>query len=362
MQDRKLYVVYGDEARQMTIDLLTAADAAREIPQGASIALKPNLVVAANPDDGATTHAGVLEGVIEYLMAHGHRAISIIEGAWVGDRTERGFAVCHYNELGKRYGVPLYDLKRDQTRSVQTPVGEMHICQRALDSDYLINLPVLKGHCQTLMTCALKNMKGCIPDSEKRRFHTMGLHRPIAALNVALKPALTIVDSICGDLNFEEGGNPVRTNRMILGRDPVQIDAFGCQLMGVDPRDVDYTGYAEAWGVGSSAVEPQDVVYLNEPSAARASGGHSGIVARLGKNARQKSACSACYGNLIRALYQFEEREGRPFSKPISIGQGFAGQVVSGIGVGKCCINADVCIPGCPPTPEAICRVLMEES
>ena len=56
------------------------------------------------------------------------------------------------------------------TRLVETPIRPMEICCRALDADFLINLPVLKGHCQTAMTCALKNCKGCIPDREKRRF------------------------------------------------------------------------------------------------------------------------------------------------------------------------------------------------
>ena len=32
--------------------------------------------------------------------------------------------------------------------------------------DFLINVPVMKGHCQTKITCALKNMKGLIPNSE----------------------------------------------------------------------------------------------------------------------------------------------------------------------------------------------------
>lgn len=88
---------------------------------------------------------------------------------------------------------------------MDTPLRPMDICCRALDAGYLINLPVLKGHCQARMTCALKNCKGCLPDREKRRFHAEGLMEPIAALAAALRPALTIVDSICGDLDFEEG-------------------------------------------------------------------------------------------------------------------------------------------------------------
>ena len=34
----------------------------------------------------------------------------------------------------------------------------------------------------------------------------MGLHKPIAYLNKAIKQHLIIVDGIMGDLNFEEGG------------------------------------------------------------------------------------------------------------------------------------------------------------
>ena len=201
----RIYEIFGTNAHAMTRALMESAGAACKIPSGASVALKPNLVVAASPETGATTHAGVLSGAIEYLRDHGFRDISIIEGSWVGDDTGRAFRAAGYEAVGKKYGVPLFDLKRDKTRRVDTPLRPMDICCRALDADYLINLPVLKGHCQTAMTCALKNCKGCLPDREKRRFHSEGLMRPIAALAAALRPELTIVDSLCGDLDFEEG-------------------------------------------------------------------------------------------------------------------------------------------------------------
>ncbi|MFR8527870.1 MAG: DUF362 domain-containing protein [Flavonifractor plautii] len=264
----RIYEIFGTNAHAMTRALMESAGAACKIPSGASVALKPNLVVAASPETGATTHAGVLSGAIEYLRDHGFRDISIIEGSWVGDDTGRAFRAAGYEAVGKKYGVPLFDLKRDKTRRVDTPLRPMDICCRALDADYLINLPVLKGHCQTAMTCALKNCKGCLPDREKRRFHTEGLMRPIAALAAALRPELTIVDSLCGDLDFEEGGNPVPTGRMLLGEDPVQLDAYGCRLMGLALEQVPYIQMAEAWGAGSTRLEEGDVVRLNEPSAA----------------------------------------------------------------------------------------------
>ena len=353
----KIFEIYGSDAHAMTMSLMEAASVADMIPKGGSVALKPNLVVAGRPEEGGTTHAGVLSGCIEYLQNHGFTNISVIEGSWVGDDTGRAFRVAGYDKVCKQYGVPYYDLKRDKTRTVKTAMRPMEICCRALDTDFLINLPVLKGHCQTVMTCALKNCKGCLPDKEKRRFHSEGLQKPIAALGAYLKPQLTIVDSICGDLNFEEGGTPVYTNRMYLGTDPVQIDAYGCKLMGLSLSQVPYIGLAEQFGGGSTAVSEADIVKLNEPEASASYPAPSGTVASLTKNVRQDSACSACYASLVRALYN-AKRAGVRVTQPIYIGQAFQGQSLEGIGIGRCCAGAACPVKGCPPTAEAILAVL----
>lgn len=356
-----IYQIYGTDAHAMTKALMEAARVAELIPSGASVALKPNLVLAQRPESGATTHAGVLSGCVEYLQDHGVRDISIIEGSWVGDNTGRAVHACGYDRVCKEYNVPFFDLKQDKTRRVDTPLRPMEICSRALDAGFLIDLPVLKGHCQTRMTCALKNLKGCLPDREKRRFHSEGLHRPIAALAAALKPALVIVDSLCGDLDFEEGGNPVRTDRMYLGTDPVQIDAYGCQLMGLPVSEVPYIQMAEQWGAGSTALGEGDVRCLNEPTAGVSDARPTGAVAQLARCVQQDSACSACYANLIRALYELKRSGAVPPGK-IAIGQGWRQKDFDGLGVGNCCGGAARHVPGCPPTAAQIFQVLQQET
>jgi len=359
MMERKIYLTYGSDARAMTVALMDAANIKGEIPAGAKIALKPNLVVAKAPDSGATTHAGVLSGCIEYLRENGHADITIMEGSWVGDSTKRAFQAAGYGEVSKKYGVPLLDLKGNKTKEIDTAIGRMSVCASALAADYLISLPVLKGHCQTTMTCALKNNKGCLPDFEKRRFHTLGLHEPIAALSAALRPALTIADSICGDLDFEEGGTPIQTNRMFLGHDQVQLDAFGCSLMGIDPEMVEYIRLAEKYGAGSARLASEDVIALNSPADAPAFPRPSGIVSRLTKNVEQKNACSACYGSLVHALYRMEHEYCNTCREHISIGQGFKDEFIEGIGIGRCCNCAVTQVQGCPPSAEAIIQALM---
>lgn len=351
----KIYQIYGQDAHAMTVQLLEAADAIRLVPSGGGVALKPNLVVAGSPEDGATTHAGVLSGCIEYFRGHGVKDLSVIESSWVGAETMRAMRRAGYDKVCQAAGVPFYDLKRDATRPLKTAIGEIEVCRRALDAGLLVDLPVLKGHCQTAMTCALKNLKGCLPDGEKRRFHAMGLQKPIAALGAALKPRLIVVDSICGDLDFEEGGTPVHTNRMYLGTDAVQVDAYGRALMGLSPAEVPYIEMAERFGGGSANWSPEDLVELNRPTEAAAYPRPSGAVADLTRDVREDRACSACFAGLVRALHS----AGSP-GRPVYIGQGWQGKTMEGLGVGRCCRGASRCVMGCPPTAEAVARALEE--
>ena len=358
MKSNELLMIYGTEYKEMAKQLLEAADLAGRIPDaGSRIGLKPNLVSPSEASWGATTHPEIAAGTIEYLKEHGFENLVILEGSWVGDKTADAFEVCGYDRLVREYGVEFIDTQKDSFHTKDCAGMELEICDSVEHLDFLINLPVLKGHCQTVMTCALKNCKGCLPDKEKRRFHSEGLQKPIAALGAYLKPQLTIVDSICGDLNFEEGGTPIYTNRMYLGTDPVQIDAYGCMLMGLNLSQVPYIKMAEQFGGGSTAVSEADIVKLNEPEASASYPAPSGTVASLTKNVRQDSACSACYASLVRALYN-AKRSGVRVTAPIYIGQAFQGQSLDGIGIGRCCSGASCPVKGCPPTAEAILAVL----
>ena len=351
----KIYNIYGTDPHAMTLALLEASNAANLVPSGANIILKPNLVVAGSPENGATTHAGVLSGYIEYFRDSGVNNITIAEGSWVGAQTLPAMKRAGYDDVCRRYNVPFVDLKHDKTRKIDSPIGPLEICELALEAGFLVNLPVLKGHCQTKMTCALKNLKGCLPDREKSRFHALGLTRPIAALGSVLKPGLIIVDSICGDLDFEEGGNPVHTNRMFLGTDPVMIDAYGAGLMGLGLSDVPYIGLAEKFGAGSARFTPEDIITLNEPESAGKYPSPSGRVASLSRNVHEDSACSACYAALIRALYT----DSRGRRQDIYIGQGWRGKNIpeGALGVGRCCSSAKRNVKGCPPDAKSIAEM-----
>lgn len=355
MTNAEIHVIYGRRYGQMAYEIMEKAQVAQELKPGMRIGIKPNLVVAKKAGEGATTSPEVVEGVIRYLKDHGFDHIAIMEGSWVGDDTKRAFKLCGYEELAQKYAIPLYDLKDDRFTVCRVAELDLKICQKPLDVDYLINMPVLKAHCQTGMTCALKNLKGCLPDSEKRRFHSLGLHKPIGYLSKALKTGITLVDAICGDLTFEEGGNPVRMDRLIAGRDPVLTDAYAASLLGFSQADIEYIGIAESVGAGSAGLAG---AHIHEYDVGLKKGGQfrpSNKAERLAKHVVAQDACSACYGSLIHALQRLADKNKLSLLREkIYIGQAFRGQKLDGIGIGSCTGGCSDNIGGCPPAARDI--------
>jgi len=351
-----IVITYGSDIMKNTYDTLTASDIGEYLKADYSVSLKPNLVVPGPASNGAVTHPEITEGIIRFLQDFGVRKIKIIESSWVGDSTKRAFEFCGYKELGWKYDVPLIDLKTDSCTTLKHSGYDIDVCNEALNTDFLINIPVLKAHCQTRLTCCLKNLKGCIPDAEKRRFHTLGIHKPVAVLNALIKTGYCVVDGICGDLSFEEGGNPVQSNRIIAGRDPVEVDSYCAELIGYHPDDIEYLSYAQKIGVGNYYSCDTKIVELNTEDKSVVNVSDMYAADRYRAMIEEDSACSACYSSLVYALHRLGGRT-RVDGK-IHIGQGFKGKIDNGFGVGKCTNGFKNHIPGCPPKASDIAKAL----
>lgn len=362
-QDHKIFVEYGNKPFEMITDILSKLKLERLIKKDARIGIKPNLVVAKPSTSGATTSDKLCEAVIAYLQSHNFSNIAILESSWVGEKTPRAFEACGFTKISQKYEVPLIDLQTDTASAYTVDGVKINVCDQINDIDFLINMPVLKGHCQTKITCALKNLKGCIPNKEKRRFHTMGLHRPIACLNKVIKTDLIIVDGLTGDLNYEEGGNPVQMDRIIVGFDPVLVDSYVAELMGYNPRQIGYIEMAANLGVGSILEDIEQICEFNKQRNTKKIP-YSREVAKLAQYVDEKDACSACYGSLIHALARLNEQGLlKKINQKICIGQGYQGEKHgSGIGIGSCTRGFDKSVPGCPPTAKDIIKALKPDN
>lgn len=355
----KLYIAKGDDPFKMTLDLLNRIKPLDGKKKDLAIGIKPNLVCASPAEEGATTHPEIVEGIIKYLLDNGFNNIKIIEGSWVGDSTKRAYKVCGYEDLSLRYNIPLIDLKDDAYAVKTCKDMSIKICKTVFDLDYLINVPLIKGHCQTKITCALKNLKGLIPDSEKRKFHTLGLHKPIAYLNAIIKQDLIIADGICPDPYFEEGGRPERLNRIVAGFDPVLIDSYAANVLGYKYNEIKYISLAQNEGVGNPIDNDTEIVNIYDNPSEQPD--DTKIIQKEKKYIKiidEADACSSCYSNLVSALEKLNERGiTEKFADQICIGQAYRGY--SGIiGVGNCTSCFEKFLRGCPPSVDDIIEFL----
>ena len=359
MERNQIFIKCGTNYKTMTKELLKESALSELIgDRNTLVGIKPNLVSPTPASFGATTHPEVVAGIVEYLQENHFDNLVIMEGSWVGDHTREAYEVCGYQELCETYQVLFWDMQKEKGVTRDCGGMELKICEAVEKVGFLINVPVLKGHCQTKITCALKNMKGLIPNSEKRRFHSLGLHKPIAHLNAGIHQDFIVVDNICGDLDFEDGGNPVEMNRILVSRDPVLTDAYVCQLMHYDVSEVPYIGYSQELLVGNSELSQAEIRVIGQETPSEIP--LSRKIVELADAVEEVESCSACYGYLIPALEMLKE-EGLLgcLREKIAIGQGYRGKT-GNLGIGHCTCRFTHHLEGCPPTENQIYDFLKE--
>ncbi len=109
----------------------------------------------------------------------------------------------------------------------------------------LISLPKLKTHHWAGATLSLKNLFGTLPGIcygwPKNELHWRGIENSIIDIALTRTPDLAIVDGIVG----MEGDGPINgvakpLGALIMGCDPLAVDATCCRLMQLDPEKVGY--------------------------------------------------------------------------------------------------------------------------
>lgn len=353
----EIVVNYGTNIQEITRESLENSDLLRYLKNDMRVAIKPNLVVSRPAHEGATTHPEVVLGIILFLKDMGIKDIKVIESSWVGDNTLKAFEKCGYKRLSEEYGVTLIDLKSDSCTRLKYDGYEIDVFNEALNTDFLINVPVLKAHCQTLLTCCIKNLKGCITDEYKRKFHSWGLSKPIASLSKLINVGYNVIDSICGDLSFEEGGSPVTANRIIVGRNPVLLDSYAAGFLGYKPQDIAYLNYAKAFGAGDFFTDETSILELNKNNKPKTEASYYNTAKKFSGYINENAACSACHASLIFALNRLDKNRLNSLDK-INIGQHFKGKKTDGIGIGNCTSGCDRFVPGCPPKAVDILELL----
>lgn len=230
------------------------------LPASARVFIKPNIVFWTKtcnfPKWGVITTSRVIEDVVITLKEHGIDDITIGEGI-VADPKDtatqaHAFASLGYETLKARYGIKFVNIMERPFKKVDLGEGiRLKINSDILESDFLVDIPVLKSHNQTVVSLGMKNLKGIIDMASRKKCHNADrekdLHFYISKIADPLPPGLTIIDGI---YSLERGpafdGRMRRTNLLIASPDLLSADLVGARVLGHDPARVKHLALAAA--------------------------------------------------------------------------------------------------------------------
>lgn len=220
-----------------------AHNIAREIPEGAKVLLKPNLVTDKEAAFSVTTNPRFVFAVIRCLREIGVKDITIADCP--------GGALLLFSQMQDVYKKTGYSFLSEyavlntdfESSDVFTASGftnkKFNIINAVNGADYIINLPKLKTHNMTCITAAVKNLFGVIPGLQKPAFHAKypaakDFSNMLVELAATVKPDFTIVDAI----DIMEGNGPTNGRKRYLGltfsgKDIFTLDKFIVNTIGV---------------------------------------------------------------------------------------------------------------------------------
>jgi len=218
-------------------EIFAKFDLKQKISKG--VFLKPNIVFPVSEKSGEITRKKVVKAIVcELRRLDPNVSIIMGEGTAAGTEPKENFNISKYSKLAQELEIPLLDLNEVERQELKWEYGKLHLPKIVFERFY-INLPILKASSAAVISGAMKNQKGLILPAEKKRFHRLGLHKPLAYLNHLIQPDLTIMD----------GANLFRRNILIAGTNTYEVDSQAIRLLGI--TEPDYMKMARDIGVGN---------------------------------------------------------------------------------------------------------------
>lgn len=217
--------------------------------QGKTVLLKPNFVEP-DPRKVIDTHPAVVGAAKEAFLRLGASKVWVGEGPGHERDTEAILESIRLRDYIGRYVDSFIDLNTDEVRPVSirtraSKLKELCLPRAVLQADIIVSMPKMKTHHWVGATLSLKNMFGIVPGScygwPKNVLHWAGIGPSLLDINATVRPDFAIVDGIVG----MEGdgpilGNPKNSKVLVMGDDPVAVDATCARIMGLAPERIDY--------------------------------------------------------------------------------------------------------------------------
>ena len=267
-------------------------------PRKKKVIIKPNIVVAAKGSSAVVTSPEVMRHLIRWLYKRGVDDIIIGESPALVANVGECFEKSGYAAMAREEGAAVVDLSTMPRRELPWRYGTLSLPDVIFERTY-INAAKMKTHVQTTVSLGIKNQKGLLLPEDKKKFHRLGLHRPIAELARLVRPELTIIDAtVAMDGDGPIWGGKVRLDVLVGGTEPIEVDLACLRIMGIEPDSVEHLRLlASGGGCGAEIIGDG----LEAARGFRRPNEESKRLLKL-TSWRTPSACTMCTYNAERAL------------------------------------------------------------
>jgi len=259
MKKYKVAVVHYENPTESVREAVDLSKGLDHMPSHARVFIKPNIAfwtrVVAFPKWGVVTTSRIVEDIIILLKERGIDDITIGEGMVTMNPKDtqtpaHAFETLGYGVLKRKYGIKFINVFEQPFEMVDLGDGvQVNLNTDILNSDFVVDLPVMKAHNQTIVSLGIKNLKGMIDIPSRKRCHTMtsgkDLHFWVARLADKMPPMFTLLDGIYTN---ERGpafdGRMHRSNLLVASADVLAADLVGAKLLGYSPAQVPHLVHA----------------------------------------------------------------------------------------------------------------------
>ena len=259
MKKSKVAIVAYKKPKESVQKAVALSNGMDHLPANAKVFIKPNIVFWTRATDfpkwGVITTSRVIEDIVILLKEQGIDDITIGEGTVMrkpGDKETpaHAFETLGYRVLKDRYGVKAVSIFDRSFEKIDLGKGVvLNFNSDILNSDFVVNIPVLKTHAMMTVSLGIKNLKGMIDTPSRKKCHNThpekDLHFMVARLADKMPPMFTLIDGI---YSLERGpsfdGRIRRSNLLIASSDVLSADLVGAEVLGYQPSEVQHLAHA----------------------------------------------------------------------------------------------------------------------
>ncbi len=237
------------------------------IRKGQIVVVKPNIAWTANPEGAADTNPALVKRIIEHCFGAGASRVYVFDHTCDDCLTT-------YNVSGiakaarEANATVVHANKESYYQEVKVPgahsLKDVKVHELVIGSDVIINVPILKHHGSTRMTCALKNLMGVVWD--RFYYHRTDLDRCIAEFPLYRKPDLTIVDAyniLTDGPRARSLDHVVNKKIQLIGKDMVALDVAASKILGEEVENIKYIKIGNDLGLGNSNLDELNIKRIN---------------------------------------------------------------------------------------------------